>query len=361
MSYDRIAWLVQGSDGGPRNQARLLADHIPGTVFLVASQPLGIESDEPFYEEDMIYPTSSVADALAALQPDVVVFHNFNEHVAKEAARIRVFAPTVARAGINILENLFVGGLYQQTVGPIIRHLQAVDHVVAPTEAVERDLRCLGIDTERITVIPTAVDASETTPPTHNAPFTVGSLSARLSPLKNQFVLAAALGALPEIDPTFTTDALLTGRPNEYAEAVHRAATGMGVDDRVHFLGYVDDPDRDFWPKVGVHALPSVSERHPSSVLEAAAAGVPTIVADAAWSEAFEDFPAHEPDAPHDWAETIYDLLTNDAKRVRVARAQQKYVEANYDVSLVERQYHDLFESVAETVGRFTVPAGVVR
>jgi glycosyltransferase involved in cell wall biosynthesis len=199
------------------------------------------------------------------------------------------------------------------------------------------------------------------TEPNLNGPGTVGHLSARISPLKNQHTTIKAIGQIREIDPTHHVTALITGAENPYRRAFEQQVAQMGLADRIRFVGYIEDPDETFWPEIGVHVCPSFSERHPQVVLEAARAGVVTFVADGGWAETFpECFPRFPPDDPSQWAAAIHEFLQNDAKRARAAAEQQAFVREHYSLDAVVPQYVDVLERVVDRVGPFKVDGSVI-
>jgi glycosyltransferase involved in cell wall biosynthesis len=62
----------------------------------------------------------------------------------------------------------------------------------------------------------------------------------RLAPWKGQHVLIEALPALPEAHALFVGDALFEG-DGDYVRQLHAQANRLGIQDRVHFLGFRDD------------------------------------------------------------------------------------------------------------------------
>ncbi|MFB6073619.1 MAG: glycosyltransferase family 4 protein [Haloarculaceae archaeon] len=360
----RVAWVVQRGNSGAREQSFELASHVEA-VTPIYGEPLGIDHAQPSVtdEHGVRHATASLDAAIRDLSPDVVVFHNVNAHVVSEAPRIQQHTPTVLRAGLNFLESVMSGQAHASTVPQLMQFVQARDHVVAPSEPTKRDVQTLGVDGDRISVIPTALSMADDllSEPDPNAPSTVGHLSARISPLKNQHTTIKAIGRIREIDPTHHVGAFITGQPNEYRRAFRQQVVQMGLTDRVEFVGYVDDPDEAFWPEVGVHVCPSFSERHPQVVLEAARAGVVSLVGDGGWAEVFpECFPRYPPDDPHQWATAIVEYLENDALRTRTAREQQAYVREHYAVDAVVPQYVDVLERVIDRVGPFKVDGSVL-
>jgi glycosyltransferase involved in cell wall biosynthesis len=360
----KVVWVVQKGNTGAREQSFELANHVDD-VTPVYGEPLGIDHADPFVrdEQGVLHATGGLDEAVRALSPDVVVFHNINAHVIQEATKIQQHTPTVLRAGLNFLESVMSGQGHAGGIPQLMQFIQARDHVVAPSEPTERDIRSIGIDEQRVSVIPTALSMADDLcrEPDLNAPATVGHLSARVSPLKNQHTTIKAIGLIRDIDPVHRVNALVTGETNPYRQAFEQQVVRMGLADRIEFVGYIDDPDEGFWPEVGVHVCPSFSERHPQVVLEAARAGVTTFIADGGWADTFPDcFPRFPPDDPSQWAVAIDEYLQNDALRARTAAEQQEFVRDNYAVGAVVPQYVDVLERVVDRVGPFKTDGSVI-
>jgi glycosyltransferase involved in cell wall biosynthesis len=102
---------------------------------------------------------------------------------------------------------------------------------------------------------------------------TIIGLAGRLEPVKNQQVAIAALA-------DFDKDALLViaGSGSQY-KALQRTAINHRVDDRVRFLGYVDDMPA-FYNAIDLFCLPSLKEGLPLSLLEAQSCNTPVVASD---------------------------------------------------------------------------------
>lgn len=359
----QVAYIFQRAETGARRQAEVL-DSVLDDVFLVSGMTQDIENpDEPYQvdTEGIIYPTQDLGDCLAALDPDLCFVHIFNEDVINTLNEIEATYPTIFRAGININETMFSGRAAEVGLGFIVRSLQSFDHLVAPSNGTKRDLVAFGIDPERITVIPTAIDWSKhVREPEPNVPANVGCLAGRISALKNQHTLVHAVSAMRDRPPIEGVGLTLTGQGADYVQAINSMAEALGVSNQVQFTGMLDDPETEFWPTIGVHALPSFSERLSNSVLEAARAGVPQIISNNAWADEFNSMVRVPPDDPTAWAEAIHDLLVNDAYRLRVAREQQEEIKANYATDQVIPMYEELFERVVDRVSKYKVPPATV-
>jgi len=360
----KVVWVVQKGNTGAREQSFELANHVD-EVTPIYGKPLGINHEQPFIRDKrgVLHATNSLDVAVRDLSPDVVVFHNINGQIIQEATKIQQHTPTVLRAGLNFLESVMSGQDNAGGIPRLMQFIQARDQIIAPSEPTKRDIKTVGIDDDRISVIPTALSMADELcrEPDLNAPSTVGHLSARISPLKNQHTTIKAIGQIRDMDPTHRVRALVTGTMNSYRQAFEQQVVQMGLADRIDFVGYIDDPDEDFWPDVGIHVCPSFSERHPQVVLEAARAGVVTFIADGGWADTFPDcFPRYPPDDPSQWATAIDEYLKNDALRTQKAATQQQFVRENYAVDVVVKRYVDILERVVDRVGPFKIDAEVI-
>jgi len=153
--------------------------------------------------------------------------------------------------------------------------------LVADAETVGNALRQF-LDLNKLTVIRNGIDTSK---------FVVGDAtearnalglpldrkllgcSGRLEKLKGQKLLIESLRHLPD-----SVQVVLAGS-GSYEDRLRAEATALGVSQRVHFLGRVDDMPR-FYQALDFFCLPSFKEGMPLSPLEAQACGIPSIVTD---------------------------------------------------------------------------------
>ena len=154
--------------------------------------------------------------------------------------------------------------------------VHTADRVIAVSRHLADQLvRDYGADRERIRVVYNAVRDAGTLPKgerTGDIVLFLGRLTAMKAP--DVFIRAAARisGSFPEVQ------FVIAGEGPEYEHLV-RLAVGLGIGDRVLFLGKVTDEERSALLRdAAVFVLPSVTEPFGIAALEAMAAGVPTIV-----------------------------------------------------------------------------------
>ncbi|WP_125100428.1 glycosyltransferase [Leucobacter chromiireducens] len=153
----------------------------------------------------------------------------------------------------------------------------------------------------------------------------------RVQPLKGQDLAVAAAAALARVDPALWArcELVVAGEPTPgaegYAAQLRAAAARAGIADRVRFL-----PAQDRAAAASLLAgsalvlVPSHSETFGLVALEAAAAGVPAVVA--AHTGLLEASPPGAAGArvagrdPEEWASAIGELLRDPARRAQLGR-----------------------------------------
>lgn len=167
----------------------------------------------------------------------------------------------------------------------------------------------------------------------------VGNLYA----VKGHVHLIRALRTVLQSHPT--THLVILGR-GELRDKLCAEARALGVDDRVHLLGYRDDVAK-WLGAMDVFASSSLSEGLPLSLLEAMAAGKPTVVTDVGgMPEVVRDgetgflVPAEDPDA---LASKIALLLENPALAKDMGSAGQTRVRELFSLDRMVTQYRDVY------------------
>jgi glycosyltransferase involved in cell wall biosynthesis len=145
-----------------------------------------------------------------------------------------------------------------------------VDAHVAVGEASARrmeDFYALGRDS--VISIPNGVpDLGEPQPPCSDSSIVVGSMG-RLDAMKAHEILLRAIAQVEHVK------AVILGEGDE-RETLEALADQLGIRDRLHLPGWVDNP-RTYLPSVDVVAMPSRSEGFPLAMVEAMLAARPVI------------------------------------------------------------------------------------
>jgi glycosyltransferase involved in cell wall biosynthesis len=210
--------------------------------------------------------------ATLAVRPDVIHGYLFGPNLfAVLAGRwCRVPAVVVAKRNMDAFESPRQAWLQR------LAHRWAT-HVTAVSDSVADSVVALGVPRSRITVIPNGVDADR---------FAIAPSGPALL-RRNGTPLVGSVGCLaPRKDYATLLDAmaLMRGRRFDLAligdgperAALEARAAALGLEDRVRFLGERPDVDR-LLPEMDVFVLSSREEGIPNALLEAMAAGRPSV------------------------------------------------------------------------------------
>ncbi|HAV14975.1 MAG TPA: hypothetical protein DCX25_01475 [Candidatus Pacebacteria bacterium] len=193
--------------------------------------------------------------------------------------------------------------------------------VFVPTQFVKKVVARY-VDAQRITVTPEGVaDAYVHAPLVKESPFPypyvlyVGSLY----PHKNVPVIVRALASLPNMQFV-----VISGR-SVFQESFFTLVKKMGVENRVHMLGYVPDTDAARIMQSAVALIqPSKSEGFGLSGVEAMAAGTPVIASDIdVFHEVYKDAAAYfNPDDASALAKQVRGLLVPAWRKTAIRRGK---------------------------------------
>jgi glycosyltransferase involved in cell wall biosynthesis len=154
--------------------------------------------------------------------------------------------------------------------------LAGATRVTAPSEPIVRQARALGVRAERLPH-GVALDRWPPRPPRTRHPAEPARLLhvGSLNPVKDQETLLRAALRLREMGVPFRLD--VVGH-DTLGGAVQRRARGLGLDDLVHFHGFLTHPElRPWMERADLLLVTSRHEAGPLVLLEAAVAGVPTV------------------------------------------------------------------------------------
>jgi polysaccharide biosynthesis protein PelF len=213
-----------------------------------------------------------------------------------------------------------------------------------------------GASPARMRIIPNGVDyqaLSKLPQVNADAPPTV-ALVGRVVPIKD---IKTFLQAIKILRPSFTQlHALVLGPTDEqpdYYQDCKRAVAELGIADTVRFTGQVDVMQ--YFPRIHVNVLTSLSESQPLSVLEAGAAGIPTVASNVGSCREilfgrYDEHPALGPggiitdvSSPEQTAAAIGELLSDQDRRRKLGLTMQQRVQRYYDLALVDRAYATIY------------------
>ena len=208
----------------------------------------------------------------------------------------------------------------------------------------------------RMKIIPNGVDyqALNLLPQASASDAPTVALVGRVVPIKDIKTYLQAIKVLRADVPDLV--ALVMGPTDEqpeYYRDCKAAVADLGLSDTVRFTGQVDVTQ--YFPRIHVNVLTSVSESQPLSVLEAGAAAIPTVATDVGACREIllgrrDEHPAlgdggilTDVASPEQTAAAIATLLRDHERRRRFGRAMQERVKRYYDLNLVDDAYATIY------------------
>ncbi|MFQ5830363.1 MAG: glycosyltransferase family 4 protein [Candidatus Methylomirabilia bacterium] len=373
--------------GGPALHATLLADRLdPGRYHtrLVAGREAPGEANYLALtgrSVDNLTIIPSLGQEIRGAQ-DLVAFarlyrlmrqirpHIVHTHTAKAGTLGRLAARL---AGVPVLIHTYHGHVFQGYFSPLKTRLflgierglgRWTDRLLTVSEAVRRDLLRLGIGSpECLLVVPLGLHLdhfvrSDEVRGELRAELRVGDVPlvgivARLAPIKRHqdFLAAAATVVARRPDCRFVV--VGDGEPRGRLEA---QARGLGLDNRVHFLGWRGDLPR-VYADLDLVVLTSANEGSPVSLIEAMAAarpvvatrvgGVPDLVEDGVTGLLVP------PGKPKELANAIVGLLGDSERRHAMGEAGRKRVHPAFSAERLIQDVDRLYtELLREKLGR---------
>ncbi|PTU73532.1 GT4 family glycosyltransferase PelF [Pseudomonas mangrovi] len=219
-----------------------------------------------------------------------------------------------------------------------------------------------GADPARTRVIPNGIDLqrwSEVLAARPEGIAPVVGLIGRVVPIKDvkTFIrsLRGVISAMPE------AEGWIVGPEDEdadYAAECHSLVSSLGLEGKVHFLGF--QRIQDILPKLGLMVLTSISEAQPLVILEAWCAGTPVVSSDVgscrelieggdaedrALGQAGEVVAIADPQAT---ARAILELLRDPQRWKSAQAAGLARVHRYYGEALMLQRYRDLYRAATE-------------
>jgi polysaccharide biosynthesis protein PelF len=208
----------------------------------------------------------------------------------------------------------------------------------------------------RMKIIPNGVDyrALSRLPQAGASDAPTVALVGRVVPIKDIKTYLQAIKVLRAEVPDLV--ALVMGPTDEqpeYYEDCKAAVAELGLSDTVRFTGQVDVTQ--YFPRIHVNVLTSVSESQPLSVLEAGAAAIPTVATDVGACREIllgrrDEHPAlgdggilTDVASPEQTAAAIGTLLRDQDRRRRFGLAMQERVKRYYDLNVVDDAYAAIY------------------
>ncbi len=287
---------------------------------------------------------------LECLRADVLLCHGYKANILGRVAARRRGIPAVAVSRGWTGESLRVRAY--ESLDRL--HLRWMDRVVAVSDAQAAKVRHCGVGTERLRVIPNAIDVDRfTTPePAYEAklrrlfrspPTRVVGAAGRLSPEKGFEVFADAAARVLRRDPSL---GFVIFGEGPCRERIARRVAAAGLGEAFVLAGFRADLDH-FLPHLDLFVLPSYTEGLPNVVLESFAAGVPVVAtAVGGTPEVVEDGVSGylvRPGDPEALADCILDALADEDWLGEAALRGRERVVDRFTFAAQARQYRELF------------------
>lgn len=231
--------------------------------------------------------------------------------------------------------------------------------VIANSEAIRRDLLNEGIPEHRTQVILNGVDTDAIRPDENRGNELRQSLDipseslvlmivANLIPYKGHADLIEALGSIRETLPD-GWQLLCVGRDDGIGNALQAQSTQAGLSAHIQFLGSRSDIPT-LLNVADISLLCSHEEGLPNAVIEAMAAGVPTIATEVGGTGEIIDHKVTgmlvPPRNPGVLAQSILELVQDTARRETMGKAARAEIESTYGLDICARAYDDLYQHV---------------
>jgi glycosyltransferase involved in cell wall biosynthesis len=222
-----------------------------------------------------------------------------------------------------------------------LEEMRALDRYVCMTDALKEEALAHGLDAAKIVSIPNGVDLGAFSRPRREEPGLV-LFCGRLNTQKRLDVLLRAVEKVKAAR-------LEVAGTGEEEDALRALARSLGIEGRVDFLGARSDVAA-LHARAQVFCLPSASEGLPNALLEALAAGTPSVATDIPGNrdvatEGREGLlvPPGDVDA---LARAIARLLEDRALAGRLGAAGRERARA-FDLESVARRHSELFTEIA--------------
>ena len=262
----------------------------------------------------------------------------------------------------------FLGNIYKQLLYTNLNKLalRSFDYYIAVSDNFRDMLISRGFPPQRLYRVYNGLDLSQVGKPSrdkedflrqmgvavNSQSLLVGTMG-RLHPVKGQGVL---LEAVPRVLAAFPqTHFLIAGAGSEKKNLI-RQAQRLGVADKVHFIGYVAQPDN-YFNAVDINVLPSKSESFPYVLLEgalyrlatvaSAVGGIPELIVDG------ENGFLVTPGDSGELADRLLCLLRDEGLRRRLGQNFYTHVRDNFSTEKLATDHVAIYgEILADVTGR---------
>ena len=238
------------------------------------------------------------------------------------------------------------------TVSMVKTSYKYADMLVPPCHshlAMEKEL---GADLNKVMVINNGIELDRFRPSSQKREIPVIGCFARVVPVKGiTFLIEAAR----IVCNRYPVDFVVLGDTSdkEYVIECEKKIKELGLEDRFRFMGHVNPTD--WYPKVDIFTLSSLSEGVPYALLEAMSCGIPAVctavggVPEIIANEAGFVVPPGRPDL---LAEKYIKLLDDKELRQKMGRRATELAAQKYDIKQMGQSFYNLYEGLIKDYGK---------
>jgi glycosyltransferase involved in cell wall biosynthesis len=320
----------------------------------------------PFYQNLRVSlsPNREINEITKHFKPDIIHLQTpLGIGLGAIAAAKKYHVPLVATnhsMSENLIDNLKLLAPFARQIDYILREYGSrfygnADYVTLPTVAAIRMLKpdsfakpyvaiSNGIDLKRFhpgRVTPEFYDK-------YNIPMNV-PIVMYLGRLDSEKHVSILLRALQHLDPKLPYHAVVVGDGNDL-DHLMEVATDLGLEDRVTFVGRIDEADKPMILRLGtIFTMPSPAELQSISTMEAMASGMPVVAVNA--GALYELVKPEENGFLFDiddyemMSSGIGELLADPA-RVKSMSARSKEIVSKHDMSVTLDKFEELYAEV---------------
>jgi len=227
----------------------------------------------------------------------------------------------------------------------------AATHMISVSNEIKRHLVSQGAKPETISVVYNGyglIDEPQLDR-LERDPFPVLGTVARVTPLKG---IEDAIRALAVLKPEFPDASYLVVGDGNGLEPCRTLATGLGLADSVHFVGYRKDIEN-YLARMDLFVFPSLKEGMGIALVEAMAQGLATVatniggIPEVITPECGILVPPHD---PAELALQISKLLLDNSKREEMGRCAKRRAQAVFSVAAMEKGTDNVYRAVLAAI-----------
>lgn len=222
------------------------------------------------------------------------------------------------------------------------------DAVVPPCYSHTKIEKELGVNPNKIVIINNGIELYRFTAPHRNGRKPVIGCFARVVPIKGITDLIQAAKIVCDKNPV---DFLVLGdiQDQEYYRTCQNLVKDLGLENHFKFLGHTNAAE--WYPKVDIFTLSSISEGVPYALLEAMSCGLPSVcTAVGGVPEIISDGVGYvvPPNRPDMLAEKLSLLVNNKDLRSTLGQRATEVANAKYDIDEMAGKFRTLYRDIAK-------------